>query len=121
MAGEPCQLGNGPTAARSELGVLCGRHSRRARPQGCAGATETRLALVDASVSEAGGTGEKEVRVVAWVAGDKDPIPAAGIETVRAVKISVLLGQGRVVDVLAQNRWSARADVVVLVLHEEWC
>ena len=105
--GELCAYGSDLTAGRSELGALCGRRSHRERHQAYGAAWEGGFDLVYAKVSEAGeigGEGTVEERlgsylliagVASWAAaaGDKAPIPAAGIVTVQVMRISALLGQ----------------------------
>lgn len=73
-------------------------------------------------VSEAGGTWGEELAgphlaagVCSSTVGDKDPIPAGGIEDALTGQIVVLMGQRCALDVLAQSHLSARVDVVVVV------
>jgi hypothetical protein len=83
---------------------------------------------------EIGGEGTAEERlgsyllaagVASWVAaaaGDKAPIPAAGIVTARVMRISALPEQQRhALDVWVQNRWSAREDGLVRAPPVGWC
>jgi hypothetical protein len=62
-------FGSGPIVARSELGAVCGRHSRRGRHQGYVETWEGGIALVYAKVLEAAGeTGEKHAAAFASAA-----------------------------------------------------
>src|SRR6266850_3894404 len=119
MMDELCGFGSGPIVARSELGGVCGRRSRRGRYQGYVETQEGEFGLVYAKVSVAAGeTGEKHAAVAvaaaasaaerlgsylllpvvvgAWAAGDKDPIAAAGIVGAQMVRVPALPGQRHV-------------------------
>src|SRR5260221_14120142 len=101
MMGELYAFGSDPTAGRSELGALCGRRPRRGQHQAYGAAWEGGFGLVYATGLEAGeiggeGTAEEQpelyllaVGMASWAAaGDKGPIPAAGIVTARVMGIS---------------------------------
>ena len=135
MMGELYAFGSDPTAGRSELGAPYGCRPYRAQHQAYGAAWEGGFGLVYATVLEAGeisGEGSAEERlelyllaagVASWAAaGDKGPIPAAGIVTARVMRISALLGQQRLeLDVWVQSRWSARAVAVVGAPPAGWC